>query len=40
MYGEYPNGGIMEIDSRNVDFLEHEFSIVGEIKDLTLYELQ
>jgi len=41
MFGEYPNGGITEIDSRNVDFLKDEFPSIGEIKQvLQLYELQ
>ena len=41
MYGKHPNGGITEIDSCNVDFLEDEFLSIGEIKkDLELYELQ
>ena len=39
-YGEHPNGGMIEIDSRNVDFLEKEFPSIDEIKtDLVLYEL-
>jgi len=41
MYGEHPNGGMTEIESRNVDFLEDEFPSIGEIKkDLELYELK
>ena len=41
MYWEHPNGGMTEIESRNVDFLDDEFPSVGEIKkDLELYELQ
>jgi len=41
MLGEHPNGGMMEVDSRNIDFLEDEFPSIGEIKqDLQLYELQ
>jgi len=41
MYGEHPNGGMTEIESRNVDFFEDEFPSIGEIKkDLELYELQ
>jgi len=40
MYGEHPNGGMTEVDSRNVDFLGDEFPCIGEIKkDLALYEL-
>jgi len=41
MYREHPNGGMTEIESRNVDFLEDEFPSIGEIKkDLKLYKLQ
>ena len=41
MYREHPHGGMTEIASRNVDFLEDEFPSIGEIKkDLELYELQ
>ena len=32
MYRENPNGGVTKIDSCNVDFLEDEFSSIGEIK--------
>ena len=32
MYGEHPNGGMKEVDSRNVDFLEDEFPSIGEVK--------
>jgi len=40
MYGKYPNGGMTEIDSHNVNFLEDEFSTIGGIKkDTKLYEL-
>jgi len=40
MYGEHPNGGTMEVNSRNVDFLKDEFLSIGEIKnDLALCEL-
>jgi len=40
MYGEHPNGGLIEVDSCNVEFLEDEFSSIGEIKqDIALYEL-
>jgi len=39
MYGEYPNGGTMEMKCCNVDFLEDEFRSIGEIKkDVELYE--
>ena len=41
MYGEHPNGGMTEIDSRNVDFLEDEFPTISEVKkDVELFELQ
>ncbi|KAL9232198.1 hypothetical protein vseg_007334 [Gypsophila vaccaria] len=41
MYGEHPNGGMTEMDSRNVDFLDDEFPVIGEIrKDLELCKLQ
>ena len=41
MYGEHPNGGMTEIDSHNVDFLEDEFPTIGEVKkDVELIELQ
>jgi len=40
MFGEHPDGGMTEVDSCNVDFLEDEFLSIGEIKkDLALYEL-
>ena len=40
MYEEHPNGGMIEIDSRNVDFLENKFPTIGEVKkDVQLYEL-
>ena len=41
MYKEHPNSGMIEINSRNVDFLEYEFTSIDEIKkDVKLYELQ
>jgi len=41
MFGEHHNGGMTEIDSRNVEFLKNEFRSIGEIrKDLVLDELQ
>ena len=41
MYGEYPNGGMTEIDSRNVDFFKDEFPTIGEVKKyVELFELQ
>jgi hypothetical protein len=41
MYGEPPNGGMNEIESRNIDFIETNFPNIGEAnKDLNLYELE
>ena len=40
MYGEHPNCGMTEVDSRNMEFLEDGFPSIGEIKsDLALDEL-
>jgi len=41
MYGEHLNGGMKEVDSKLVDFLEDEFPSIGEVKkDSPLYELR
>ena len=41
MYREHPNDDVTEIYFCNVDFLEDEFLIIGEInKDVELFELQ
>ena len=41
MYGKHTNGGMTEIDSHNVDFLEDEFPTISEVKkDVELFELQ
>ena len=41
MSGEHPNGGMAEIDFRNVEFLGYEFPTIDEIKqDLQLCESQ
>ena len=41
VYKECPNYGITQIDSCNVDYLEDDFHITGEIKKyIELYELQ
>ena len=41
MYREHLSGSMIEIESRNVDFLKDEFPSIGEIKkDLKLYKLQ
>ncbi|KAL0378716.1 UNVERIFIED_CONTAM: hypothetical protein Sradi_3177100 [Sesamum radiatum] len=40
MYGEHPNKGMTKIESRDVDFLEEDFSSISEVKgSLELYEL-
>ena len=37
---EHPNGGLTEIDSHNIDFLDDEFLTIAEInKDVKLFEL-
>jgi hypothetical protein len=41
MYGEHPNGGMTEIESRDIDFIETDFPSIGNAnKDLDLYELE
>jgi len=41
MYHKHLNGGVMKINSSNVNFLNDEFPIIGEIKkDLKLYPLR
>ncbi|KAL0396346.1 UNVERIFIED_CONTAM: Copia protein [Sesamum calycinum] len=41
MYGEYPNKGMTEIESRDVDFLEEDFPSISEVKgNPELYELR
>ena len=38
MFIEYPNGGMTELASRNIDFLEDQFPEIGEVKnDLELH---
>jgi len=32
MYGEHPNGVMIEVDSYNVDFLEDEFPVLMKSK--------
>jgi len=39
MFGKYHNGGMMEIDSSNVEFLEYESLSVEIKKGLKLYKL-
>ena len=41
MYGEHPNRGMTEIESRNIDFIETDLPSIGDAnKDLDLYELE
>ncbi|KAL8546354.1 hypothetical protein ACS0TY_006175 [Phlomoides rotata] len=41
MYDKHPDRGMTEIGSHDVDFLEKEYPIIGEVNDnLELYELQ
>ena len=41
MYGEHPNGGMIEIESRDINFIETDFPNIGEAnRDLDLYELE
>uniref|UniRef100_A0A2N9IG39 Integrase catalytic domain-containing protein n=1 Tax=Fagus sylvatica TaxID=28930 RepID=A0A2N9IG39_FAGSY len=41
MYGEHPNGGMTEIELRDIDFIETDFPSIGDAnRDLDLYELE
>uniref|UniRef100_A0A2N9HYR1 Uncharacterized protein n=1 Tax=Fagus sylvatica TaxID=28930 RepID=A0A2N9HYR1_FAGSY len=41
MYGEHPNGGMTEIELRDIDFIETDFPSIGNAnRDLDLYELE
>lgn len=41
MYGEYPNGGIIEAKSHDMEFLDKESPSIGDMwKNIGLYELQ
>ena len=41
MYGKHPNGGMTEIKSRDIDFIENDFPSIGNAnRDLDLYELE
>ena len=41
MYGEHLNGGMTEIESRDIDFIETNFPSIGDAnRDLDLYELE
>ena len=32
MYDEHPNEGLVEIESRDVDFIENDFPNIGKVK--------
>ena len=41
MYGEHPNGGMIEIVSRDINFIETDFPSIGNAnRNLDLYELE
>jgi transposase InsO family protein len=41
MYGEHSNGGMIEIESRDIDFIETDFPSIGDAnRDFDLYELE
>jgi hypothetical protein len=41
MYGEHPNGGMTELELRDIDFIETDFPSIGDAnRDLDLYELE
>ena len=41
MFGEHPDGGKTEVDSRDVDFIENDFPSIGDVNEsLDLYELE
>jgi hypothetical protein len=41
MYGEHHNGGMTEIELRDIDFIETDFPSIGDAnRDLDLYELE
>ena len=41
MFGEHPDGGKTEVDSRDVDFIENDFPRIGDVNEsLDLYELE
>ena len=41
MFGEHPDGGKTEVDSRDVDFIENDFPSIGDVNEsLELYELE
>ena len=41
MFGEHPDGGKTEVDSRNINFIENDFPSIGDVNEsLDLYELQ
>ena len=41
MFGEHPDGGKIEVDSLDVDFIENNFPSIGDVNEsLDLYELE
>ena len=41
MYDEHPNGGMTETELRDIDFIETDFTSIGNAnRDLDLYELE
>ena len=41
MFGEHPDGGKTEVDSRDVDFIENDFPSIGDVNEsLDLYEFE
>ena len=41
MYGEHPDGGMTEIESRDIDFIENDFPSMSDTKkDLDFYEIE
>ena len=41
MYGEHPDGGMTEIELRDVDFIKSDFPSIGDAKrDLDVYEIE
>ena len=41
MFGEHPDGGKIEVDSHDVDFIENDFPSIGDVNEsLDLFELE
>ena len=41
MYGKHPNGGMTEIESHDIDFIDTDFPSIGDAnRDLDLYKLE